>query len=316
MKQELETERGIFDFSLREFWRQNRFSYLMLLPAFIVVALVIIYPFFYNFNLAFQELNMRSFRSFIDHGTSALDNVGFKYFAEILTQSKFWSVFLMTIIWTVSNVVCHVGFGVFFAILFDRDLRFKSIYRTLMVLPWAIPIPIVVLTWRGMFNYRYGAVNLFLNKLGLPSVSWLTEVPTGLASCIIANVWLGVPFMMMIAIGGLRSIDPNFYEAAEIDGASNWQQIKHITLPLIKPVMTPAVVLGVVWTFNRLEVIVLMVGDTLMGKVEILVSYVYRAAFSYYRYGYAAAFSLIIFGILLIWSISFMEYIREGQRGA
>lgn len=117
--------------------------------------------------------------------------------------------------------------------------------------------------------------------------------------------------MMMIALGGLQSIDPNFYEAAEIDGASNWQQIKHITLPLLKPVMAPAVILGVVWTFNNLRVIYLLTQNTLTNKIDILVTHVYRSAFEFYKYGYAAAFSVIIFIILFIWAITFIDYIGE-----
>jgi len=310
VKQELKKESGMFDFSLRDLWRQNKFSYLMLLPAFIAVILIFIYPFFYNIRLAFTNLNMSSFRQFIQQGK--LNYIGLSNFFEVVTQADFWRILLITVIWTGANVVCHVGFGIFYAILLNKDIRFKKIYRTLMVLPWAIPPYIAILIWRGMFKYRYGAVNLFLNKLGLESVYWLQDVPTALAAVIIVNVWLGIPFMMMIALGGLQSIDPNFYEAAEIDGATPWQQIKHITLPLLKPVMTPAVILGVVWTFNRLEVIVLMTENTLRGKLEILVSYVYRAAFAFYRYGYAAAFSLIIFVILLAWSIAFLDYIQEG----
>jgi arabinogalactan oligomer/maltooligosaccharide transport system permease protein len=168
----------------------------------------------------------------------------------------------------------------------------------------------VVLVWKGMFNYRYGAVNLLLRKIGIPGIAWLSQANTGFSAALIVNIWLGIPFMMMIALGGLQSIDPNFYEAAEIDGASNWQQIKHITLPLLKPVMLPAVILGVVWTFNNLRVIYLLTQNTLTNKIDILVTHVYRSAFEFYRYGYAAAFSLIIFVILLVWAISFIDYIN------
>jgi arabinogalactan oligomer/maltooligosaccharide transport system permease protein len=217
---------------------------------------------------------------------------------------------LRTVAWTVINVVAHVSFGIFYAIILDRDLMFKSIYRTLLVIPWAIPQYIVVLVWKGMFNYRYGAVNLLLRKIGIPGIAWLSQANTGFSAALIVNIWLGIPFMMMIALGGLQSIDPNFYEAAEIDGASNWQQIKHITLPLLKPVMLPAVILGVVWTFNNLRVIYLLTQNTLTNKIDILVTHVYRSAFEFYRYGYAAAFSLIIFVILLVWAISFIDYIN------
>ncbi|TDX51293.1 carbohydrate ABC transporter permease [Orenia marismortui] len=289
--------------------RENQFSYYMLLPAFIVVFLVVVYPFFYNFRLAFSDLNMYTFRPFIKHGK--LTYIGFQNFIEVLSNSKFWVVFMRTVIWTTINIICHVGFGIFYAILLNRSLKFKGIYRTLLVIPWAIPQYIVVLVWKGMFNYRYGAVNLFLTKFGIEPISWLSKPLTGFSAAILVNVWLGIPFMMMIALGGLQSIDPNFYEAADIDGANNWQKIRHITLPLLKPVMAPAVVLGVVWTFNQLNVIYLLTYNTLTDKIDILVTYVYRAAFEFYRYGYAAAFSVVIFFILFIWGVSFMRLNEE-----
>ncbi|AGB40097.1 permease component of ABC-type sugar transporter [Halobacteroides halobius DSM 5150] len=302
-------DNGILNFSLSEFWEKNRFAYLMLLPAFIGVFFVIIYPFFYNLKLAFSDLNMYSMRAFIKNGT--LNYIGFKNFVEVVTTSDFWTVFGRTIVWTVVNVACHVGFGILLAILLDRDMKLKGIYRTLLVIPWAIPQYIVILVWKGMFNYRFGAINLMLNKLGFESIAWLSDPTTGFLAAIIVNVWLGIPFMMMIALGGLQSIDPNYYEAAEIDGASNWQQVKNVTLPLLKPVMIPAVILGVVWTFKNLKVIFMLTAGTLTGKIDILVTYVYKAAFTYYRYGYAAAFSFVIFLILLIWSIIFIEHLRE-----
>ncbi|MFP4020656.1 MAG: carbohydrate ABC transporter permease [Halanaerobium sp.] len=300
---------ALSNFSLKDFWREHKFSYLMLLPAFLVVLFVVIYPFFYNFRLAFSNLNMYNMRQFIQDGS--LEYIGINNFIKIITESSFWIILLRTVAWTVINVVAHVGFGIFYAIILDRDLMFKSIYRTLLVIPWAIPQYIVVLVWKGMFNFRYGAVNLLMRRLGVPGVAWLSQASSGFTAALIVNIWLGIPFMMMIALGGLQSIDPNFYEAAEIDGASNWQQVKHITLPLLKPVMLPAVILGVVWTFNNLRVIYLLTQNTLTDKIDILVTHVYRSAFEFYRYGYAAAFSLIIFVILLVWAISFIDYINE-----
>jgi arabinogalactan oligomer/maltooligosaccharide transport system permease protein len=306
--QNLRFTSSLASFSLKDFWREHKFSYLMLLPAFIVVLFVVIYPFFYNFRLAFSNLNMYNMRQFIQ--SDQLTYIGIDNFIQIITESSFWIILLRTVAWTVINVVAHVSFGIFYAIILDRDLMFKSIYRTLLVIPWAIPQYIVVLVWKGMFNYRYGAVNLLLRKIGIPGIAWLSQANTGFSAALIVNIWLGIPFMMMIALGGLQSIDPNFYEAAEIDGASNWQQIKHITLPLLKPVMLPAVILGVVWTFNNLRVIYLLTQNTLTNKIDILVTHVYRSAFEFYRYGYAAAFSLIIFVILLVWAISFIDYIN------
>jgi arabinogalactan oligomer / maltooligosaccharide transport system permease protein len=193
--------------------------------------------------------------------------------------------------------------------LLNRKIKGKSIFRVLLILPWAIPQYIVALTWRGMFNFEYGAINLILTQyLGLPAVEWLRSPTEAFIAVIITNIWLGFPFMMVIALGGLQSISNEFYEAADIDGASAWQKFKNITVPLLRPVMIPAITLGIIWTFNNINVVWLVTnGGEPADQTHILVSYVYRAAFGLYRYGYAAALSMVMFVILLIFSLAFMK---------
>jgi arabinogalactan oligomer/maltooligosaccharide transport system permease protein len=179
----------------------------------------------------------------------------------------------------------------------------------LLILPWAIPQYIVALTWRGMFSAEYGSINLIITKyLGLPAVEWLKNPTEAFLACILTNIWLGFPFMMVIALGGLQSIPTELYEAADIDGAKWWDKVKTITLPLLKPVMIPAITLGIVWTFNNLNIVWLVSnGGEPSDQTHILVSFVYKAAFNLYRYGYAAALSMVIFIILLIISLTFMK---------
>jgi arabinogalactan oligomer/maltooligosaccharide transport system permease protein len=207
------------------------------------------------------------------------------------------------------NVVLHVIFGVMLALLLNRPLPGKGIIRVLLILPWAVPSYITALTWRGMFNIDYGAVNIILNKFfGIEPISWLIDPTNAFIATIITNVWLGIPFMMIIALGGLQSIPQELYEAASIDGATAWQQFKKITLPLLKPVMIPAITLGIVWTFNNINVVWLVSNGGQPGdQTHILVSFVYRAAFNLYRYGYAAAFSFMIFLMLALFSVKFMQ---------
>ena len=201
----------------------------------------------------------------------------------------------------------HVGIGVFLALLLNKAIRGKSIFRTLLILPWAVPPYITALTWRGMFNSEYGAANLLLNDLLGFTIPLTTEWGAFLA-CLITNIWLGFPFMMIIALGGLQSIPNALYEAANIDGASWWQQFKNITVPLLKPVMVPAITLGVIWTFNNFNVVWLVSnGGEPSDKTHILVSWVYKSGFTYFRMGYAAAFSMIIFVVLLIFGRNFIN---------
>ncbi|MBI4428813.1 MAG: sugar ABC transporter permease [Ignavibacteriales bacterium] len=244
--------------------------------------------------------------------------IGFKQYVKIFTepsQPSFYSVLSRTLVWTFANVFFHVVIGVSLALVLNQNLKGRSLFRTMLILPWAIPQYIVALTWRGMFNYEYGAINLVITKyLSLPAVEWLKDPVNAFIACIITNVWLGFPFMMVIALGALQSIPHELYEAAEIDGAKWYHKLRTITLPLIRPVMIPAITLGVIWTFNNLNIVWLVsnAGEP-SDNTHILVSFVYKAAFNYYSFSYAAALSMIIFMILLTFSLVFMKSSRATQ---
>ena len=280
------------------------FITIFVLPAFLILIGVVFYPFIYNVVISFSNMNLRHITDWHLVGPNQYEKV----FTEP-TQPNFYVIFLKTIIWTVANVFFHVVLGVFLALLLNQKIKGRSVYRTLLILPWAIPQYIVALTWRGMFNYEYGSINLVLTRyLHLPAIEWLKNPTEAFLACILTNVWLGFPFMMVVALGALQSIPHELYEAADIDGASWFHKLKNITSPLIRPVMIPAITLGIVWTFNNLNIIWLVSnGGEPSDNTHILVSFVYKAAFNLYRYGYAAALSMIIFIILLLFSLGFMR---------
>jgi arabinogalactan oligomer/maltooligosaccharide transport system permease protein len=274
-------------------------------PAFLILFAVVFYPFIYNVVISFSNMNLRHIKDW--------SFVGLRQYIKVFTeptQPDFYVVFVKTIIWTVVNLTFHVVVGVFLALLLNqKDVKGKPLFRTLLILPWAIPQYIVALTWRGMFNSEYGSINLMITKyLHLPAVDWLKSPTEAFMACILTNVWLGFPFMMVIALGALQSIPHELYEAADIDGASWRHKLTKITLPLIRPVMIPAITLGTVWTFNNLNIVWLVsnAGEP-SDQTHILVSFVYKAAFNLYRYGYAAALSMVIFVLLLMFSLFFMK---------
>ncbi len=281
------------------------FILLLVGPAFLILAAVVFYPFVYSVIISFSNMSLRHIKDWSLVGPIQY----FKVFTEE-SHPDFYGIFFKTIIWTVVNVFFHVVIGVFLALILNqKDIRGKWLFRILLILPWAVPQYIVALTWRGMFNFEYGAINLLITQyLGLPAVEWLKSPTEAFIACIITNVWLGFPFMMVIALGALQSIPHELYEAAEIDGASWWHKLRHITIPLIRPVMIPAITLGTVWTFNNLNIVWLVsnAGEP-SDNTHILVSFVYKAAFNLYRYGYAAALSMVIFAILLVFSLVFMK---------
>ncbi len=284
--------------------RGNRMALWFLAPSALVLLLVVAYPFIYNVGMSFTNWNMYHFR---DPSFNGVAN-----YVKLFRESEFGSVFGRTFLWTGVNLVFHVTLGVGAALLLNRRLPGRPLYRALLILPWAMPQYISALTWRGMFNLEYGAVNLLLGKLGIAAVPWLGGEWTAFAAATITNIWLGFPFIMVVTLGGLQSIPEELYEAARIDGAGAVRRFFNITLPMLKPVLTPAIVLGTIWTFNNLNVIWLVTrqGEP-ADKSHILVTFVYKAAFTYYRYGYAAAFSVFIFltlfGIVKIYQRSQAE---------
>ncbi len=286
---------------LSEAWRQRLFLAALLVPTAVIVLAVVAFPFVYNVAISFSNMNIYTLRDW--------RLIGLGQYAAVLAEPAFWGVFLKTIIWTVVNVVFHVGIGVFLAvILHQKFIRGKSAWRVLLIIPWAVPQYITALTWRGMFNYEYGAVNLLIESFGGGAVAWLNDPLAAFAAAILTNVWLGFPFMMVIALGGLQSIPAELYEAADVDGASAWTQFRTITAPLLKPVMVPAITLGTIWTFNNINVVWLVSnGGEPNDQTHILVSYVYEAAFSMYRFGWAAALSMVIFAVLFLFTQVFLS---------
>lgn len=290
--------------------RTRLFIMVLVVPAFLILAAVVFYPFVYNLILSFGNMNLTRIRDW--------EFVGLRQYVKIFTEPShpdFYAVFAKTIIWTVVNVVFHVVLGVFLALILNQKLRGKAIFRTILILPWAIPQYIVALTWRGMFNYEYGTINLIITKyLNLPAVEWLRSPTEAFLACILTNIWLGFPFMMVVALGALQSIPHELYEAADMDGARWFHKLKTITLPLIRPVMVPAITLGMIWTFNNLNIIWLVsnAGEP-SDQTHILVSFVYKAAFNFYNFSYASALSMVIFFILLVFSIVFMRRSRATE---
>lgn len=290
--------------SLPDFLRTLRAQPLywsMLLPALLVIFLIVIYPFFYNILISLSNFGLRTFKNW--------QLIGFQNYHEVLTDYKFYAVLLKTIIWTFSNVITHVLIGVTLAVLIDQLLPAKPLWRILLIIPWAVPQYITALTWRGLFNQEYGPINQFLHSwLQLSPVQWLSQPLLTFFACFVTNVWLGFPFMMIVALGGLQSIPSSLYEAAKIDGASGFQRFRMITWPLLLPVMVPAALLGFIWTFNNLSVVWLVSNSgEPADQTHILVSYVYKSAFNLYRYGYAAALSLIIFVMLMFYGFWFLR---------
>ena len=201
--------------SLSDFWhdlRPNRIAYAFALPSLLGIFVVVLFPLVFNIALSFSNMSLKNFS---DWQIVGLHN----YFSLFVGENaeKFWAVFFKTVFWTAINVFFHVTLGVLLAVVVNGPVRGKSIYRLLLIIPWAVPAYITALTWRGMFDYEFGAVNQLVESINgylptmleLPLVDWLNSPNPAFAACIIANVWLGFPFMMVIALADCREFRRN-----------------------------------------------------------------------------------------------------------
>lgn len=294
--------------ALREF----RLAYTYIFPAMIGMMVLVLIPFAAGLALGF-----------FNHCRGEFQFVGFSNFIDILSGGgssltnplNFWFTLGVTILWTSVNVFLHVSIGLGIAlILKDPLLKMKGIYRVLLIIPWAMPNYITALMWKGMFQQQYGAINILLDNIGIGSISWFSSFWPAFMANVITNTWLGFPFMMVVSLGALQSIPTSLYEAAEVDGASRWQQFKTITLPLLRPALFPAIVLGSIWTFNMFNVIYLVSGGEPGGATDILITEAYQWAFKRgERYGLAAAYATLIFVILYLYTKATNKITRAAE---
>ncbi len=310
-------------------WRKSRRALLIMLlaPAVLGIAVLYVYPLYYEFSLSFTKMNLRNFVEpglffgLTMEGTPlepwgaekdifiGLQNYVDVFTKPVLKQTGFWQLLTQTVIWTVVCIFFHVMLGIGLALLLNRKIRGRNFYRALLILPWAIPVFISLQTWRTEFNFQFGAVNQVLAIFGIPPQQWLSDPIMNFSAMVLTNIWLGVPFMMVITLGGLQAISSDYYEAAEIDGANGRQQFLGITLPLLRPVLIPAVLLGVFLTFNNIMV-PFFINQNELETSDILVTALYRAGFQFFRYGFAAAFAFVVFAILLVFTIFYVRQTR------
>jgi arabinogalactan oligomer/maltooligosaccharide transport system permease protein len=289
---------------------EYRVAYAYVLPAMIGMLVLSFFPFFYGIALSFTNANIYNTDKPIFEIWVGLQN-----YIDIITNfhvahrtaeglvwdyHNFYYTLTFNVIWTVCNVAIGVSLGLILALILNlRGFALKPVYRVLLILPWATPNYITSLIFKGMFHSQFGVINQILQMFGGHPVSWFSKPFTSFLAVLTTNGWLSFPFMMVISLGALQSIPADLYEAARVDGASRWQQFRAITLPSLRPALVPAIILSVVWTFNQFNVIYLVSAGEPGGSTEILITQAYKLAFEQYRYGYAAAYSMIIFLILL-----------------
>ncbi len=253
--------------------------------------------------------------------TVGLENF-IRIFTDPLITGPFFRVFTWTFIWAFMSVLTTFALGLGIALLLNDDqLRLKPLYKGLLILPYAIPAFISALIWRGFFNTNVGIINTKLLQplLGI-SPAWFQDPILAKVAVLLVNLWLGFPYMMIVCLGALQSIQPELYEVAKVDGASPFQQFRKITFPLLMVSVAPLLIGSFAFNFNNFNIIFLVsrgeppiVGATTAGSTDILISYTYKLAFGGQgatQYGLAAAISIIIF--LIVGTISAINFHYTG----
>ena len=287
------------------------------LPALVGILLINVFPILYT---VYISLTNRNGPTRFAEGRYKL--TGVENYTRLLTQSDFYIVFGKTVFYAVICVFFFFVVGLTFAIILSNPaIKGKPIWRTLMILPWAVPAWITALIWKFLFHGQYGPINQILATVGINGPDWLSNGVTAFIAITIFNIWLSYPFFMLILLGGLAAIPGDLYEAAEIDGAGWWKQLFSITLPLLRPVAVPAIILSLITTFKILDPIWLMtkggpvtrVGQP--GATELLLPWAYNQGFQGgQRYAAIGAFSIVVF-IMLVCMTLIYSRVTKATKG-
>ena len=281
--------------------------YLWILPSIILMSIFIIVPIGYVFRMAFSKITKAGLiKGF----------VWFENFEKVLTSDKFSMVLQNTVIWTIAVVVLSTVLGFILALLLNNEFKGRKIARAIVVFPWATTLVIQASVWKFIINTDYGALNTLLKTLGIIStnINWTPSPEAYFAWEIACGIFVTIPFVCFTALSGLQSIDSSYYEAAVVDGASYWQKLWNITIPLVKPSLTVATVLNIIYVFNSFPIVWTITKGDPASRTDTLVTYLYKLAFYNGKQGEAAAVSVIGFLILLVCaSVYMVSTLKKGD---
>jgi arabinogalactan oligomer/maltooligosaccharide transport system permease protein len=290
--------------------RQTAYAYAYIAPAFFFLAFATLIGVVYTVYISFTNADG------LEHfDPSTWENVGFRNYREVIFDvefSTFVQVFQWTILFSLFSMAASFGIGLMLALLLnDKSIWERSVYRMILIVPWALPGTIAILSWSGILNSDFGYLNNFLEDLGLPRVNWLNDPNWARFSVVMVNVWLTFPFMMTACLGALQSVPDELGESARIDGAGPIARFRYVSFPFLSSVVTPLLIGNFAYQFNNFNIIYLLTRgnppspDTDAGKTDILISYTYGLTVTQQRFAVAASYAVLIF--LIIGTISLVN---------
>jgi multiple sugar transport system permease protein len=283
--------------------RRRLTGWAFLLPLVAYLLLCYAYPLLTNIDLSIRDYTVRSFV----HGGAPL--VGFDNYAKVFADPGFGTALVHTAVFTVTSLAFQYVIGLAMAVFFARDFRLSATLRALFLVPWLLPLIVSASTWAWMLNSEAGVVNAVLEFLGFAKVHWLTSPEWSLVSVTIANIWIGIPFNLVVLYSGLRSIPAEVYEASSLDGAGRWQTFRHITFPMLRPVSGVTLLLGLVYTLKVFDIIWIMTRGGPSGSSSTLATWSYELGFGSMlpRFGPSAAVGNVL---ILLAVVAGLLYIR------
>lgn len=288
---------------------QKSVPILMILPGLLLAITIIGYPIIDLAWTSTQEVSrfgqMRGF-------------IGTANYAEVFADPLFYESLWRTGIWTVCVVAGTLVISMPVAIILNDDFYGRGLARVIIMLPWAISLTMTAVVWRWALNGRSGLLNATLMQAGIidQPIEWLATASMAFTVEILVGILVSLPFTITILLGGLSSMPQDAYEAAVVDGASGLSQFRYITLPLMKPFINIAIVLNVIYVFNSLPIIWVMTEGGPANGTDILVTYLYKLAFRFGQLGKAAAISLIMFGVLLVFTVIYVALLNRNETDA
>ena len=281
--------------------------YLWILPSIILMCIFIIIPIGFVFRMSLSQVTKAGLvKGFI----------GLKNFEKVLGGAKFGMVLKNTVVWTLYVVILSTILGFILALLLNNEFKGRKIARAIVVFPWATTLVIQASVWKFIINIDYGSLNTLLKTLGIISsnINWTPTPEAFFAWEIACGIFVTIPFVCFTALSGLQSIDSSYYEAAIVDGANYWQKLFSITIPLVKPSLTVATVLNIIYVFNSFPIVWTITKGDPANRTDTLVTYLYKLAFYNGKQGEAAAVSVIGFLILLVCaSIYMISTLKKGD---
>lgn len=287
--------------------REEAFRWAFLAPALLFLVLYFGYPIVKNLTMSVQEYTTRTFF------TGEAPFVGAANYAAVVTSSVFSTALLNTVLFTVGSIAGQFTIGLALAVFFKRHFPLGGVLRSLILLPWLLPMIVSSAIWKWMMDKDSGVINELLGVLGVDAVPWLTSTEVALAAVIMVNIWLGIPFNMTILYSGLQDIPDELYEAAALDGAVGWKAFRHVTWPLLRPVVSVVLILGVVYTLKVLDIILGLTQGGPSNATETLATQSYKLSFSNFEFGQGAALGNILVVIALAFALVYLRVSRAGR---